>query len=304
MIRAHEDDYLRRAVTAWQSHPDIDILGNVDAERLSIVSFTVRRPGGRYLHHDLVVAVLNDVFGIQSRGGCSCAGPYGHRLLGIDIERSHEFEREITHGCEGIKPGWVRVDFNYFISEAVFGFVVNAVAPHRRPRVAAGARVPLRRRERSLAAAKDGAVSPRCACPSCPMTRACSPIRATTTRRAESDLERYLAEAHGLMESLPEPGDDVAADRVSADFENLRWFELAEHLPELTAHPYAAHLYAAPGRRRRAVTSIRPTRLDPGRRDSRRAGGVRDSAQTTTVTTFAVVVNGSRTLVPPTLARQ
>ena len=74
-----------------------------------------------------MVALLNDLFGIQARGGCSCAGPYGHRLLGIDLERSHEFEREIARGCEGIKPGWVRVNFNYFISEAVFDFVVEAV---------------------------------------------------------------------------------------------------------------------------------------------------------------------------------
>ena len=54
-------------------------------------------------------------------------GPYGHRLLGIDIETSHEFEREIARGCEGIKPGWVRVNFNYFISEAVFAFILDAV---------------------------------------------------------------------------------------------------------------------------------------------------------------------------------
>ena len=74
-----------------------------------------------------MVALLNDLFGIQSRGGCSCAGPYGHRLLGIDLETSHEFEREITHGCEGIKPGWVRVNFNYFISETVFRYILEAV---------------------------------------------------------------------------------------------------------------------------------------------------------------------------------
>ena len=127
-IRAHEEDFLRRAVTAWREHPAIEVLGNPDAERLSIVSFVVRRPGGRYLHHNLVVSILNDLFGIQSRGGCSCAGPYGHRLLGIDLERSHEFEREITGGCEGIKPGWVRINFNYFVSEAVFEYVVRAVA--------------------------------------------------------------------------------------------------------------------------------------------------------------------------------
>ena len=74
-----------------------------------------------------MVALLNDLFGIQSRGGCSCAGPYGHRLLGIDIETSHEFEREITRGCEGIKPGWVRVNFNYFITETVFEYILDAV---------------------------------------------------------------------------------------------------------------------------------------------------------------------------------
>src|SRR5436305_1378256 len=89
VIRAREEYFLRRAIGSWRTNPNIEILGNLDAERLSIVSFVVRRPGGRYLHHNFVVALLNDVFGIQSRGGCSCAGPYGHRLLGMDTERSH-----------------------------------------------------------------------------------------------------------------------------------------------------------------------------------------------------------------------
>src|SRR5881227_3453022 len=127
VIRAAEEALLRRAVDAWSAEPSIEILGNVDAERLSIVSFVVRRPTGRYLHHNFVVALLNDLFGIQSRGGCSCAGPYGHRLLGIDIERSHEFEREVAGGCEGIKPGWVRVNFNYFLADTVADYLVDAV---------------------------------------------------------------------------------------------------------------------------------------------------------------------------------
>jgi selenocysteine lyase/cysteine desulfurase len=126
-IRAHEEDLVRRAVTAWAANPAIEVLGNIDADRLSIVSFTVRSPEGRYLHHNAVVAMLNDVFGIQARGGCSCAGPYGHRLLGISLGRSAEYEQEITRGCEGIKPGWVRVNFNYFISEPVFSYLVHAV---------------------------------------------------------------------------------------------------------------------------------------------------------------------------------
>jgi selenocysteine lyase/cysteine desulfurase len=126
-IRDHEASYWRRAVDAWAHNPAIEVLGNKRADRLSILSFVIRRPHGRYLHHNFVVAVLNDLFGIQSRGGCSCAGPYGHRLLGIDLERSHEFSDEIAHGCEGIKPGWTRVSFNYFISETVFHYLVDAV---------------------------------------------------------------------------------------------------------------------------------------------------------------------------------
>jgi len=127
VIRAHEEHFLRRAVDAWTRNPAIEILGNLEAERLSIISFVVRRPGGRYLHHNFVVALLSDLFGIQARGGCSCAGPYGHRLLGIDDDHSHAYAEEVARGCEGIKPGWVRVNFNYFISEAVFRYLVEAV---------------------------------------------------------------------------------------------------------------------------------------------------------------------------------
>ena len=125
-IRERETAFIRRALARWEANPSIEILGSHEAERLSIVSFVVRR-GPLYLHHNYVVALLNDLFGIQSRGGCSCAGPYGHRLLGLDLETSHEFEREVVRGCEGIKPGWVRVNFNYFISEAVFSFILDAV---------------------------------------------------------------------------------------------------------------------------------------------------------------------------------
>ncbi len=226
VIKAHEQDYLRRAITAWQQHPNIDILGNLDAERLSIVSFTVRRPGGKYLHHNLVVAMLNDLFGIQSRGGCSCAGPYGHRLLGIDVERSHEFEREISKGCEGIKPGWVRVNFNYFISDEVFRYVVEAVAliadfgwklvPEYRFDLVSGrwrhkegaVEPPLRLSQ--LAYGTDGVLTyPR-----------------HDDRAPESALREYLDTARELMASATAPSSDPESLAVSADFEHLRWFEL------------------------------------------------------------------------------
>lgn len=126
LIEAQERSFIDRAIASWSGNPALRILGDLQARRLSIVSFVVRHGAG-WLHHDFVVALLNDLFGIQARGGCSCAGPYGHRLLGIDLETSKEFEREIMRGCEGIKPGWVRVNFNYFLSEAQFEFILAAV---------------------------------------------------------------------------------------------------------------------------------------------------------------------------------
>ena len=87
----------------------------------------VRFDEERFLHHHYVVALLNDLFGIQDRGGWQCAGPYGHRLLNIDLTRSTAFQREIKRGCRGIKPGWTRLNFNYFISETVFDYMIEAV---------------------------------------------------------------------------------------------------------------------------------------------------------------------------------
>ncbi len=227
VIREHEAYYLRGAVDAWTQEPGIEILGNLDSERLSIVSFVVRAPSGRYLHHNYVVALLSDLFGIQSRGGCSCAGPYGHHLLGIDIERSHAFAHEIEHGCEGIKPGWVRVNFNYFISEAVFDYVIDAVrlvardgwrllpdyrfdpASGRWRHRAGAVEPPLRLAQVGYGA--DGAMNyPR-----------------FDDRAPESALTEYLDAARAIFAAEPSPAPDLSTGTaMSAEFEQLRWFEL------------------------------------------------------------------------------
>jgi selenocysteine lyase/cysteine desulfurase len=225
VISAHEHDYVRRAITAWSAVPSIEVLGNLDADRLSIVSFVIRRPGGNYLHHNAVVALLNDLFGIQARGGCSCAGPYGHRLLGIDIERSHEYERAITAGCEGIKPGWVRVNFNYFIDEDVFQYVVRAiafVAEHGHAFLNDYSFDPDTGLWRHRHEATDTAVTltglrydgdGRLTQPNLP---------ATSDATA---LPGYLEEAAALLASRqPTATDDDS--HFSADFDALRWFEL------------------------------------------------------------------------------
>jgi selenocysteine lyase/cysteine desulfurase len=126
-IREREESFVRRAIASWRENPRIEILGNLDVPRLSIVSFIIHAGDGRPLHHNFVVAVLSDLFGIQVRGGCSCAGPYGHRLLGIDGELSRALDRVAVGGEYGIKPGWARVGFNYFISEETFAYIVRAV---------------------------------------------------------------------------------------------------------------------------------------------------------------------------------
>jgi len=226
-IAAAEEGLLRRAIAAWGAEPGLELLGNLDAARLSIISFVVRRPGGRYLHHDFVVALLNDLFGIQSRGGCSCAGPYGHRLLGIDLDRSHAFEREIALGCEGIKPGWVRVNFNYFISDTVADYVVEAVRfiardgwrflpdytfepPTGRWRHRAGAvEPPLRLTDVTYDPATGKMRYPR-----------------LLERAPESALAGYLAEAHQLAADRPGAPVDEPAVEVRPDFDALRWFDL------------------------------------------------------------------------------
>ena len=224
-IKAHESDLLRRAVAAWQASPAIQILGNPDAERLSIVSFVIRRPGGKYMHHNLVVSILNDLFGIQARGGCSCAGPYGHRLLDIDLDRSREFEREIEGGCEGIKPGWVRVNFNYFLSEEVYRYIVSAVAliaehGHRL--------TPVYRFDPTTGLWKhrDGAVEPplRLAQLSYIDGNLTYPRHDETV--GEDALAGYLTYARELLNSLPDLEPENVADTLGPDFEHLRWFDL------------------------------------------------------------------------------
>jgi selenocysteine lyase/cysteine desulfurase len=125
-IRAREHGFVRRAITSWGDNDNLWILGNPELERLSIVSL-VARWHDKYLHWNFIVALLNDLFGIQSRGGCSCAGPYGHRLYGIDDELSEALEDQVACGLHGIKPGWFRVNFNYFISDTVFDYIVDAV---------------------------------------------------------------------------------------------------------------------------------------------------------------------------------
>ncbi|WP_238694506.1 aminotransferase class V-fold PLP-dependent enzyme [Nocardioides daphniae] len=225
VIRAAEERLLARAVAAWQQEPAIEILGNLQAERLSIVSFALRSPSGRYLHHNFAVALLNDLFGIQARGGCSCAGPYGHRLLGIDLERSLEFEREISGGCEGIKPGWVRVNLNYFLSDEVADYIVEAVRMVARD----GWKLlgdylfdPATGRWQHRRGPGEPPLSLHAISYDGP-----TPTFPTAAARGGVELlAQHLADAAALLAASEGPDLDAHPADVSDDFEHLRWFDL------------------------------------------------------------------------------
>lgn len=121
-----EGEFVERALARFSACPGLTVLGERNAPRLSIVSLRFRH-GERDLHYGFVVALLNDLFGIQMRGGCSCAGPYGHNLLGMDMAYSKAIETELDKGNMLFRPGWVRLNFNYFIDEDEFEYLVRAV---------------------------------------------------------------------------------------------------------------------------------------------------------------------------------
>ncbi|MGZ8566966.1 MAG: aminotransferase class V-fold PLP-dependent enzyme, partial [Actinomycetota bacterium] len=125
-IRRREGASVRRALRSWQANPRIQILGDTEADRLSIVSFGLRHPRG-LLHSNFVVALLNDLFGIQARSGCFCAGPYVHRMLPIDDAWSMAMDAEVSRGHVGAKLAFVRVSFSYFTSDAVVDYIMDAV---------------------------------------------------------------------------------------------------------------------------------------------------------------------------------
>ncbi|WP_435611947.1 aminotransferase class V-fold PLP-dependent enzyme [Streptomyces sp. bgisy159] len=225
-IQAAEERHWRYALSRWDGEPGVQILGSHDARRLSIVSFRIRHGDRAFLHHNYVVALLNDLFGIQARGGCSCAGPYGHRLLAIDADTSHALMDEVVQGCDGIKPGWIRVNFNYFISDTVRDYLVDAVAliaryghrllPDYRfdPRTGqwhhrGGPAEPPVRLTGVRWTADEGLTVPA------PRHR----------RLSEEALAGQLAAARTVLTARPAPADDGPTG-LAPDFERMRWFPL------------------------------------------------------------------------------
>jgi len=128
VINKREQELTSRALTSWSADENIEILGNPDAaQRVGIMSFNLKDDQGNYLHHKFATALLNDLFGIQSRAGCSCAGPYGHRLLNIDLDTSERFRSVVKEGYCGMKPGWCRVGLHWVMDDDEADYVIAAV---------------------------------------------------------------------------------------------------------------------------------------------------------------------------------
>ncbi|MBU0551060.1 aminotransferase class V-fold PLP-dependent enzyme [Myxococcota bacterium] len=126
-IASREQRWLKRGYARLAAHPGVELLRPACGRPcLPILSFNIKA-GDRYLHHRFVTALLNDLFGVQSRAGCSCAGPYGHRLLGINEATSSRYCQVILGGYEGLKPGWVRVGLHYIMSAEEVDFLIDAI---------------------------------------------------------------------------------------------------------------------------------------------------------------------------------
>ncbi|XP_021899936.1 uncharacterized protein LOC110816177 [Carica papaya] len=162
LIEKQENIYIHRALKRLLPNHNIWILGNTSAKRQAILSFMIysttnsssheekkhsdnvddartKKVVGLYMWEEagnkrdkplngpFVARLLNDLFGIQARGGCACAGPYGHRLFGIDETQAQAFRSAIQKGYSAVKPGWTRVSFPYYMSNEEFEFILAAL---------------------------------------------------------------------------------------------------------------------------------------------------------------------------------
>jgi selenocysteine lyase/cysteine desulfurase len=116
-----EEEMLQRLFGRLEKIAGLELLGAA-RKRLGIVSFTIKN-----MHYDLIVKTLNDRFGIQTRGGCNCAGTYGHVLLNINKVRSNEVLAALRAGEMDCKPGWVRLSLHPTMTDAEIDYIADAI---------------------------------------------------------------------------------------------------------------------------------------------------------------------------------
>lgn len=121
-ISAREHHMVARIISALKAIPKLHVLADQHTNRLGIFSFYIEG-----LHFNLGVKLLNDKFGIQVRGGCSCAGTYGHYLLEVSRTKSHEITHKIDLGDLSEKPGWIRMSVHPIMTDQEIDYILNAI---------------------------------------------------------------------------------------------------------------------------------------------------------------------------------
>lgn len=121
-IKRREVELLKLAFGGLDKIKGLNILANNVRDRLGVISFYIEK-----IHYNLVVRILNDKYGIQTRGGCACAGTYGHFLLEVSYDQSQEITDKINHGDLSDKPGWVRWSLHPTMKDSEVELMITAL---------------------------------------------------------------------------------------------------------------------------------------------------------------------------------
>ena len=122
MIREREKELIKLTFNGLQKIKGLHCLAENIKDRLGIFSFFIDN-----VHHNLITKLLNDRFGIQVRGGCSCAGTYGHFLLHVNFKFSKEITDKIESGDLSLKPGWIRLSLHPTMTDDELNYIINAI---------------------------------------------------------------------------------------------------------------------------------------------------------------------------------
>ena len=121
-ILAREHEMVEKIFTEFSMASNIHILASEVKDRLGVISFYIDD-----LHFNLGVKLLNDRFGVQVRGGCSCAGTYGHYLLNVEKEFSNRITCKIDRGDLTEKPGWIRMSIHPTMTDQELDYILQAI---------------------------------------------------------------------------------------------------------------------------------------------------------------------------------
>ena len=127
-MEASNVELARRGIDFFSGQRMVTLLGDPKQPRLPVFSVIFSASDGSPVHYQFATRLVSDLYGIQARGGCSCAGPYGHRLLGFDNDEEARLYGRIMLGHELEKPGWVRINLSPLMTDKEIDYILSAFA--------------------------------------------------------------------------------------------------------------------------------------------------------------------------------